>query len=108
MTLQAPSSFDEPMPHVYLMFGVWLILLGVVYTCMGESYEKGYGWIYRSKDPKGFWCSIATYYLMGIFFIVADVFDLPRDFVLGVLLIGVFVYLVYLLVRWMIRRKTAS
>jgi RsiW-degrading membrane proteinase PrsW (M82 family) len=67
MTLQAPSSFDKPMPHGYLVFGVWLIFLGVVYTCMGESYEKGYGWIYRSKDPKGFWWSIATYYLMGIF-----------------------------------------
>jgi hypothetical protein len=93
------------MPHGWLVFGVVLIFLGAVYTCMGESYEKFYGWIYRSKDPKGFWWSVATYYLMGILFIVADVFELPRDFLLGVLFIGVFVYLVHLLTRWVIRQE---
>jgi hypothetical protein len=93
------------MPHGWLVFGVCLIFLGVVYRCMGESYERFYGWIYRSKEPKEFWRSVATYYLLGIFLIVADVFDLPRDFLLGVLFIGVFVYLVYLLIRWVIRQK---
>jgi cell division protein FtsW (lipid II flippase) len=105
MTLQNWSWFTKPMPHGWLVFGVCLIFLGVVYTCMGESYERFYGWIYRSKEPKEFWWSVATYYLLGIFFIVADVFELPRDFLLGVLFIGVFVYLVYLLIRWVIRQK---
>lgn len=105
MTLQAPSWFTKPIPHGWLVFGVWLIFLGVIYTCMGESYEKFHGWIYRSKEPTEFWWSVTTYYLMGILFIVADVLDLPRDFLLGVLFIGVLVYLVYLLTRWVIRQK---
>jgi hypothetical protein len=87
------------MSHGRLIFGVGLLFFGVVYTCMGESYERFYGWIYRSKEPKEFWWSIATYYLLGIVFIVADVFDLPRDFVLAVLFIWLFVYLLYLLIR---------
>jgi cell division protein FtsW (lipid II flippase) len=93
------------MSHGLLIFGVGLLFFGVVYTWMGESYERFYGWIYRSKEPKKFWWSVATYYLLGIFCIVADVFDLPRDFLLGVLFIGIFVYLVYLLIRWVIRQK---
>jgi hypothetical protein len=67
MTLQAPSWFAKPVPHALLLLGAFLIFLGVVYTCMGESYEKFHGWIYRSKEPKGFWLSIAGYYLTGIF-----------------------------------------
>jgi hypothetical protein len=47
------------MPHGWLVFGICLIFLGVVYTCMGESYERFYGWIYRSKEPK--WPMCLTY-----------------------------------------------
>ena len=105
MTSQEWSGFAKPMSHGLLIFGVALLFFGVVYTCMGESYERFYGWIYRSKEPKKFWWSVAMYYLFGIFFIVADVFDIPRDFCKGVLFIGTFVYLVYLLIRWMVRQK---
>jgi cell division protein FtsW (lipid II flippase) len=93
------------MPHGWLVFGVFLLFLGTVYTCIGKSYVRFQGWVYRSEEPKEFWWSVATYYLLGIFFIVADVFDLPRDFLLAVLFVGVFVYLVYLLIRWVIREK---
>ena len=93
------------MPHGLLLFGVSLLLLGVVYTCMGVSYERFNRWIYRSKEPKKFWWSVAGYYLLGIFCIVADAFDLPLEFLIGVMLLGVLVYLVYLLIRWAIRQK---
>ena len=93
------------MPHGLLLFGIFLLLFGVVYTCKGESYERSYGWIYRSEQPKKFWWSVATYYLFGIFSIVVDVFDVPRDPLIGVLFTGVVLYLVYLLIRWIIRQK---
>jgi hypothetical protein len=105
MTLQAPSWFAKPVPHALLLFGVVLIFLGVVYTCMGESYEKFHGWIYRSKEPKEFWWSIVGYYLTGISCIVIDVFDLPLGFVLAVLFVAILLHLVYLLIRWVIRQK---
>jgi len=93
------------MPHGWLVFGVCLIFLGVIYTCMGESYEKFHGWIYRSKEPKEFWLSIVGYYLTGISCIVIDVFDLPLEFVLAVLFVVILLHLVYLLTRWVIRQK---
>ena len=93
------------MPHGLLVLGIGMLLLGAVYTCMGESYERFYGWIYRSEQPKKFWWSVATYYLFGIVLIVVDVFDVPRDLIIGVLFIGVIVYLIFLLVRWIVRPK---
>jgi hypothetical protein len=89
MTIQVGPWFSKPVPHALLLFGAVLIFLGAVYTCMGESYEKFHGWIYRSKEPKEFWLSIAGYYLTGIFCIVIDVFDLPLEFVLGVMFVAI-------------------
>ena len=40
------------------------------------------------------------YFLIG-----ADVFEVPADFVIRVLFIGAFAYIVYLLIRWVIRQK---
>ena len=93
------------MPHAWLVFGVFLLLLGVVYTCIGKSYIRFQRWVYRSEDPKEFWWSVAMYYLVGILLIGADVLEVPADFLIGVLLIGVFVYILSLLIRWVIRRK---
>ena len=93
------------MRHGLLVFGVFLFFLGVVYTFMGKSYIRLQGWAYRSEEPKEFWWSIATYYLGGIFCIGADVFNVPARFLIGVLFIGVFVNIIYLLIRWAIRQK---
>jgi hypothetical protein len=93
------------MPRGWLVCGVFFLFLGVVYTGIGKSYIRFQGWVYRSEEPKEYWWSVAIYYLLGICFIVADAFDLPRDFLLAMLFVGVFVYLVYLLVRWVIRQS---
>jgi hypothetical protein len=102
--LFTPNSNPSP-AYGLLIFGAFLILLAVIGTCTGELWARFGIVVYRDENPKEFWRSVATCYLLGIFLIVAEVFDLPRDFLLGVLFIGVFVYLVYLLVRSMIRQK---
>ena len=91
--------------HNLALFGAVLIVLGVVYAGMGESYERFHGWIYRSKQPTDFWESIVGYWLAGIFCIVADVLDLPSDrysFIIYVC-IWVGVYSLYRLIRSLIR-----
>jgi len=70
---------------------------------MGKSYVRFQGWVYRSEEPKKFWWSVATYYLGGIFFIGADLFNVPADFLIRALLTGVLVYIVYLMLRSVIR-----
>ena len=105
MTPQDWSWFTKPMPHVWFVFGVFLLFLGVVYTFAGKSYIRFQGWVYRSEQPKEFWWSIARYCLGGVFFIGADVFNVPADLIIGVSFIAAFLYIVYLLIRWMIRRK---
>jgi hypothetical protein len=91
--------------HGLALFGVALIVFGVVYACMGESYERFHGWIYRSKQPWDFWESIVGYWFVGISCIVADVLDLPSDrysvILFGCFLVGV--YCLYRLLRSLIR-----
>jgi hypothetical protein len=105
MTPQDWSWLTKPMPHGWLVFGCFLLFLGVVYTGMGKAYIRFQGWVYRSEEPKEFRWSVAMYYLGGILLIGADVFDVPADFLIGILAIGVFIYVVYLLIRWVIRQK---
>ena len=105
MTPQDWSWFKNPMPHGWLVFGVFLLFLGAAYTCMGKSYIRFQGWVYRSEETKEFWSSVAMYYLGGIFLIGADAFNVSADFLIGILLIGVFVYIVYLLIRWVTRQE---
>jgi hypothetical protein len=105
MTPQDWSWFTKAMPHGWLVFGCVLLFLGLAYTCMGKAFLRFQGWVYRSEQPKEFWWSVAMYYLGGILFIGADVFDVPADFLIGILFSGVFIYIGYLLIRWMIRHK---
>jgi hypothetical protein len=105
MTPQDWSWFRKPMPHGWLVFGVFLLFLGVIYTYMGKSYIRFQGWVYRSEEPKEFWWSVAAYGLGGIFFVGADAFNVPADFLIGVLFTGVFVYVAYLLIRWVNRKQ---
>ena len=48
-----------------LLAGIALIVLGVVYTCMGRAYARFHGWVYRADDPKGYWRAVASYLVVG-------------------------------------------
>jgi hypothetical protein len=105
MTPQDWSWLKKPMPHGRLVFGVFLLFLAVRGTCTGEAWAYLGQVVYRDEEPKKFWSLVATHYLVGIFLIGADVFEVPADFVIRVLFIGAFAYIVYLLIRWVIRQK---
>jgi hypothetical protein len=105
MTPQDWSWLKKPMPHGRLVFGVFLLFLAVRGTCTGEAWAYLGQVVYRDEEPKKFWRLVASYYLGGIVLIGADLFNVPADFVIRVLFIGAFAYIVYLLIRWVIRQK---
>jgi hypothetical protein len=93
---------DEPL---FSIFGAFLILLALVGASTGELWGP-YGTVtYRDENPKEFWWSVAGCFFLGIFSIVVDVLKVPRDIVIGILFVGVFVYCAYLLLRWITRPK---
>jgi hypothetical protein len=48
-----------------LLAGIALIVIGVVYTCMGRAYARFRGWVNRADDPKGYWLAVASYLVGG-------------------------------------------
>jgi hypothetical protein len=56
-------------PLGFLIFGIGIIFLAVVYTCIGIISDHRFGWIERAKDPIGYWFFIALYYLSGLGFV---------------------------------------
>ena len=60
-----PHSDLKP-PYGLLIFGVFLLLLGVRGTCTGEAWAYLGQVVYRDEEPKKFWSCIATLYLVGL------------------------------------------
>jgi uncharacterized membrane protein len=50
-------------------FGIFLILLGAIYTFIGKVYERSNRWVYRSENPKRYWLAVGAYYLCGLIMI---------------------------------------
>ena len=50
---------------IMLLAGIALIVLGVVYTCIGRVYGRFHGWTSRADDPKGYWSGVASYFIAG-------------------------------------------
>lgn len=57
-------------PYGFFTFGMFLIFLGLVQTYLGKAWLRGGGWIYRAKEPKRYWLTVATYYLCGLLSVV--------------------------------------
>jgi hypothetical protein len=55
--------------HRFLLMGVVLLVLAVVFTLTGETMERFNGMVYRAEEPKRFWWNVAMFYLGGLFFI---------------------------------------
>jgi hypothetical protein len=73
-TVQSIGKIDEnfeaqpPAGGLYvtmLLAGIALIVLGVVYTCMGRAYARFRGWVNRADNPKGYWLAVASYFVGG-------------------------------------------
>jgi hypothetical protein len=65
-----PDWFSRPIesPYIYLILGVFLFSLGVVWTCTGKASAR-FSWVYRAKEPVVFWLLVAMCYLGGVLFI---------------------------------------
>jgi hypothetical protein len=63
--------------HRFLLVGIVLLLVAVVFTLAGESLQ---GWgrpvVARAEEPKRFWWDVALFYLGGIFFIALYLFGI--------------------------------
>ena len=55
--------------HRFLLFGIVLLVLMVVFAQSGETFEPHRGAVSRAEDPKRFWWGIAGYLIAGLFFI---------------------------------------
>ena len=56
-------------PYIFLILGVISFSGAVVSTYTGKSWGRFGGFVYRAKEPKQFWWLVATYYLIGAWFI---------------------------------------
>jgi len=64
--------------HRFLLIGIVLLLLAVVFTLTGETVEGYRGMVYRAEEPKRFWWDVAPFYLGGIFFIALYFFNISH------------------------------
>jgi hypothetical protein len=53
-------------PYTLCTFGLFLLFLAVVYTCIGKVWVRFHGWVYRADEPKRYWLELATLYLVGV------------------------------------------
>lgn len=53
--------------HVFLILGIVLMLMTLIFTLTGECLVRGEGLISRAENPKTFWQTIAVYCLLGLF-----------------------------------------
>ena len=53
-------------PYYFLIVGMFLIFLGVVYTYTGKAWIRFRGWAYRAEDPRRYWMGVAAYYFCGV------------------------------------------
>jgi hypothetical protein len=61
-------------PYSLLTFGVFLLILAVVYTYAGKVFAPFHGWIYRADEPKRYWLEVAIYYLGGVCMIALSLY----------------------------------
>jgi hypothetical protein len=63
-----PNLHSGP-PYSLFVFGIFILLLAVIYTCTGKAWIRFHGWVYRAEEPKRYWIEVAMYYLFAAGFI---------------------------------------
>jgi hypothetical protein len=54
------SSLLDPQ-YRFLLVGIVLLVMAVVFTLSGETVERFYGIVYRTEEPKRFWWDVAMF-----------------------------------------------
>jgi hypothetical protein len=55
--------------YIFLTFAAIFFGGGVVSTLTGTTLARFRGVVYRAKNPSDFWWTVATYYLLALFFV---------------------------------------
>lgn len=55
--------------HRFLLAGIVTLVMAVVFTLMGGTFERRGSIVYRAKEPDRFWWNLASFNLLGLFFI---------------------------------------
>ena len=55
--------------HRFLLIGIVLLVITVLFALSGQTLERYHGIIYRAKEPKRFWRDMVFYFLASLFFI---------------------------------------
>jgi hypothetical protein len=55
--------------YSYLIIGLLTLFWAVLSTYRGKTRSRFSGWVYRAKEPGGFWFAVAVYYVAGVLFI---------------------------------------
>jgi hypothetical protein len=103
MPVNAPVQGSGPVS--WFIFGLIFLGLAVGGMLTGETLARFGRVIYRAKEPEEFWEEIVASFLCGILLTWSYAYNVPADFLITVTFIGVFVHIVYLLSRWVIRQK---
>jgi RsiW-degrading membrane proteinase PrsW (M82 family) len=64
--------------HRFLLIGIVLLVMAVVFTLTGESLERYHGIVYRAEEPKRFWWNVAMFFLGGIFFFALYLYNISN------------------------------
>jgi hypothetical protein len=64
--------------HRFLLIGIILLIVAVVFTFAGESLERYGRMVSRVEEPKQFRWNVATFYLGGIFFIALYLYKISN------------------------------
>ena len=64
--------------HRFLLIGIVLLLIAVVFTLAGESLELYGHMVSRAEEPKRFWWNVAMFYVGGTVFIALYLFNISN------------------------------
>jgi hypothetical protein len=64
-----PFSYLIDRQHRFLLIGIIVLVIAVIFTLAGESLERYGRMVSRAETPKRYWWNVAMYYLGGIFFV---------------------------------------
>lgn len=61
--------------HMPLLIGIVSLLMAVAFTLIGETLTRYHGIVSRAEDPKRFWWNVVGFFLVGLFFIGAYLYE---------------------------------
>jgi hypothetical protein len=65
-------------PNTLFAFGVFVLLLGLVYLISGKVWVRFQGWVYSNEEPRRYWLELALYFVCGLGLMLYAIFSIPN------------------------------